>query len=182
MGGLLLGACAQQPISESVPGRVAAPDRPAESVSAEVKSANEAQPPQAAKRSQGVAHAHSDHDSKHGGTFFMALDNKHHLEGVLLPTGVFRVFIYDEYSRPLKVTDLGKIRGKVIWGEADGSPEIPLLASEHAAALEAKAPGPIQFPVVLTLLLHFPGMAASERPELFTFPFSHYSPSNREGP
>src|ERR1700686_705280 len=37
--------------------------------------------------------AHMDHKSKHGGTFFMALDNKHHLEGILVPPGTFRVYL-----------------------------------------------------------------------------------------
>ena len=180
VGGLWLTSCAPQPTSET----------PSSAPATEVKSREpatvEATPKPAIERSEtgspqvdhpkAWAHAHSDHDSKHGGTFFMALDNKHHLEGVLLPPGVFRIFVYDEYTRPLNAASLAKIRGKVIWGDSDGSPEVSLQEALHGSALEAKAPGTMRFPVVLTLLLHFPGMAASAKAELFTFPFSHYTP------
>jgi hypothetical protein len=81
----------------------------------------------------------------------------------------------------LTATEIAKTSGKVIWGEAEGSPETPLQISEHHAALEAKAPASVRFPVVLTLLLRFPGMATTDRPELFTFPFSHYSEPGSRG-
>ena len=124
--------------------------------------------------------AHQDHDAKHGGTFFMALDNKHHLEGVLDPPGVFHVYLYDDHTRPVSRQVLNQAKAKVIWGEQDGAPEIELKPSADGAVLEAPAPGAMQFPVTLTLLVRFPGAPAASRPELFTFPFSHFSHSQPE--
>lgn len=119
--------------------------------------------------------AHRDHHSKHGGTFFMGLDNRHHLEGTLDPPGVFRVYVYDAYTKPVSAEELGEVQAKVIWGEQDGAPEIELKPNAEGTVLEAEAPDPIHFPLTLTLLCRFPGEAPTSRPELFTFPFSHYS-------
>ena len=119
--------------------------------------------------------AHADHDSKHGGTFFMALDNRHHLEGVLERPGLFHVYIYDAYTQPVSAEELGKAQATVIWGNQDGAPEIELKPNAEGTALEGKAPGPVRFPVSLTLLCRFPGASPTSRAELFTFPFSHYS-------
>ena len=135
--------------------------------------AYEPAPPDAAA-TRAPMHAHSDHDSKHGGTFFMAMDNKHHLEGVLVPPGVFRVYLYDEYTRPVSPEDLARTQAEVIWGDVDGAPKIPLKPSQDGAMLEVPAPEPVRFPITLTLLMRFPGMAANQRAELFTFPISHY--------
>ena len=123
----------------------------------------------------GEGATHQDHDSRHGGTFFMALDNKHHLEGTLEQPGVFRVYVYDAYTHPVSREDLGKVDAKVIWGVQDGALEIDLKPNASGSALEASAPEPVRFPVTLTLLCRFPGAPANSRPELFTFPFSHYS-------
>jgi hypothetical protein len=136
--------------------------------------ADEAAPP-------APTHAHSDHDSKHGGTFFMALDNKHHLEGVLLPPSVFRVYLYDEYTRPLSRAGLEQTQSEVIWGDVDGAPKIPLKLSQDGATLDATPQEPVRFPVTLTLLVRLPGSAPNQRPELFTFPFSHYSNLQPDG-
>jgi hypothetical protein len=119
--------------------------------------------------------AHQDHNAKHGGTFFMGLDNRHHLEGTLVPPDLFRVYIYDAYTHPVSAEELGKVQATVIWGEQDGAPEIDMKPNAEETAFEAQAPEPIQFPLTLTLLVRFPGESPTARPELFTFPFSHYS-------
>jgi hypothetical protein len=119
--------------------------------------------------------AHRDHNPKHGGTFFMALDNKHHLEGVLAAPGVFEVYLYDDHTRPVSREQLNQAHMTVIWGDQDDAPKIDLKPRPDGTLLEAHAPGAMHFPVTLTLLVHFPGAPASAKPELFTFPFSHYS-------
>ncbi|MBI4463999.1 MAG: hypothetical protein HY647_04780 [Acidobacteria bacterium] len=125
---------------------------------------------------------HRDHDPKHGGTFFMALDDKHHLEGVLLPPAAFRVYLYDAYSRPLPPQELKEAEGKVLWGDSLDAPPIPLRLAADLQCLEAVLDTPARFPVTLTLVLKLPGSSPEARPELFTFPFSHYSEHHAEDP
>ncbi len=124
---------------------------------------------------------HRDHNPKHGGTFFMALDNKHHLEGVLLPSGTFCVYLYDAHTQPLGHAELHQTSGVVQWGDSDGAPETLLAVDEDAHRLEAAFGQEVEFPVTLTLLLRLPGSPPDAKPELFTFPFSHYSEQTSDG-
>jgi hypothetical protein len=119
--------------------------------------------------------AHQDHNPKHGGIFFMAMDEKHHLEGVLEPPGIFRVYVYDEYTKPLAKDKMKQVSGTVQMGESDDAPKLPLVLSKDGKTMELPLPPGTKLPVTLTLLMRFPGMAADARPELFTFPFNKYT-------
>jgi hypothetical protein len=125
--------------------------------------------------------AHMDHKSKHGGTFFMALDNKHHLEGILVPPGTFRVYLYDDHTKPLKAEETRKASGTVQVGESDEAPKIDLAPGKKKETLEANLGNGVKFPVTLTMLLHLPGMELDAKPELFDFKFTQFTDEHGPG-
>ena len=118
---------------------------------------------------------HEDHDPKHGGVFFMALDNKHHLEATLTPEGLFRVYLYDEFTELLPPDKVGECEGTVHWGEFPDPPGTPLGVGAAPGTVEAKLDREVEFPVTLTLLLRLPETVSGGEPELFTFVFDDYS-------
>jgi len=125
--------------------------------------------------------AHLDHTPRHGGTFFMALDNRHHLEGVLLPPGIFCVYLYDARSRPLFGDALRQASGTVQWGGSLEAPETSLAPAVDGTRLETAFEGKLQFPLTLNLRMRLPGAPAGARPEVFTFPFSHFTREHSGG-
>jgi hypothetical protein len=125
--------------------------------------------------------AHADHKPKHGGTFFMCLDNDHHLEGVLLPPGTFRLYLYDDHTKPLKADQVKLARGTIQIGDSEDAPQIALGPGKKKEALEAAVGADVKFPVAITLLLHLPGMAPDAKPELFNFTFSKFTDENGPG-
>jgi hypothetical protein len=99
---------------------------------------------------------HGNHNPRHGGQFFMAPDNWHHLEGTYPRDRTFRLYIYDDYSRPLSRADLRQVEGRVVTQETfDAATRIttevetfPLRASRNGAYLEARI-GPARLPLEL---------------------------------
>lgn len=119
---------------------------------------------------------HSDHSPKHGGTFFMASDNWHHMEGVLASATEFRIYLYDNFTKPIsakgyegtasvvrqdsKGDDLGQTLKLNLQPNADGSFLTVAIPPEYVA--------PLDFRVYITL-------QKGEKPSLFNFTFDNPS-------
>lgn len=117
--------------------------------------------------------AHQDHSAKHGGTFFMAADKKHHLEGTVSDKKEFRVYFYDEYTKPIaaeRFTAEGKARTK---GKDDEKP-LKLIVGPEKAFLTAQVDAAVAFPIQVKLYIDFKN---GEKPQLFDFEFD--SPSKK---
>jgi hypothetical protein len=114
-----------------------------------------------------VRRPHGNHNAQHGGQFFMAPDNWHHLEGVYPKAGVFRLHVYDDYSKPLSTSQLRRVTGSVTT--ANGA--APLTPVPGADFLEARIPE-TAWPVSVTAKVAFtPGSPGSR----FDFTFTTYS-------
>jgi hypothetical protein len=151
------------------------------STGARRNSAQNMPPSQGSASGESEEKAHMDHKAKHGGTFFMCLDNSHHLEGVLLPPGTFRVYLYDDHTKPLKAEQVRETSGTIQIGDSEDAPKIALGPGKKKEALEAALGSEIKFPVPITLLLHLPGMAPDEKPELYNFTFTQFTDEHGPG-
>jgi hypothetical protein len=76
-----------------------------------------------------------DHSPLHGGQFFMAANNYHHIEGALPQPGEFALYVYDDYKKPL---DPRNFAGEVVFETYDKAKEEWL---EARYPLEAGEPG-----------------------------------------
>jgi hypothetical protein len=123
--------------------------------------------------------AHGDHNPKHGGIFFMAPDNWHHLEGTYPAAGRFRIYIYDDYSRPLPIAEARKVRGRVVTKEmfdakAGTTRELasaPLVLARNGAFFEARI-DPIALPAKMTAKISF---RSDDKESRFDFVFPMHS-------
>jgi hypothetical protein len=92
------------------------------------------------------AAAHMDHSPLHGGQFFMAQNNYHHLEGTLSEPGVFRLYVYDDFKRPI---DPRNFAGRVVFERYDletgefSETSFPLDAVGGADYLSSRIPEPL---------------------------------------
>jgi hypothetical protein len=102
--------------------------------------------------------------------FFMADDNWHHLEGTLQPGGVFRVYFYNDYTRPISAKTFS---GQAVVKNADGR-EVQSLAMKNGRidnVLEAAIRGRA-LPLSVSLKVRF---KPDDRDRLFDFTFQDYS-------
>lgn len=111
--------------------------------------------------------AHGNHNPQHGGGFFMAPDNWHHLEGAYFSPGTFRLYLYDDFTRPLPLTQVRATKARLIL--PNEGKEIPL--ARNGRFLEAKI-GKLPFPAVMQAKVKFQADAPEHH---FDFTFEKYS-------
>jgi hypothetical protein len=112
---------------------------------------------------------HGDHNPKHGGQFFMA-PNNWHIEVTHPGAGVFRLYVYDEYSRPFIPNGF---TGRVISvPDATGKPtDVSIPFTRARSNLEARIPK-LALPATIAVKVRFQANDAEYR---FDFPFYEYS-------
>lgn len=114
--------------------------------------------------------AHADHNPKHGGVFFMAPDNWHHLEGTLASDHELRIYVYDNFTQPTKTDDIsGELKAQPVndQDEAVGQPvTVPIKPVQGKPYLIARLPENIKPPYQTEARLQFP-----KQKEKFLFNF-----------
>jgi hypothetical protein len=126
-----------------------------------------------------VQSTHANHNPRHGGLFFMAPDLWHHLEGTYESDQAFRVFLYDDYTKPLSPDLAKQVTGRIVTDErfdaaTKTTKEItafPLKLSADGDYLEAKV-GRLKFPAEVTAKLKFKNGDQEYR---FDFTFAEFS-------
>ena len=88
---------------------------------------------------------HGNHNPQHGGQFFMAPDNWHHLEGAFPQPGLVRIYLYDDYTKPLPSDQVRLVKGRIVTKESvDPATQVrkevafPLALSRDRRYLEAR--------------------------------------------
>jgi heavy metal-binding protein len=112
--------------------------------------------------------AHGNHNPQHGGLFFMAPDNWHHLEGTYRDGGVFRMYLYDDFTKPLARDQVRLMTGRILM---KGGASIPLVPVQNGRYLEAKI-GKLPFPAEMAAKLQFKSTSPEHH---FDFTFPEYS-------
>src|SRR6476620_1594233 len=124
--------------------------------------------------------AHGDHNPRHGGQFFMATDAWRPVEGTYPANGLFRVFFYDNFTKPLPLRGKG-IAGSLAIRDAKDN-EIataPLAIGKNGSTMEAKIPAAnAALPLRATVKLKFSDKIP-EQP--FDFQFNDYSKDTAAG-
>ena len=86
---------------------------------------------------------HGDHNPKHGGSFLMA-SNNWHLEVTHPANGLFRLYIYDAYSKPFAPPGLAAriVEANTVPGHDTRQPvAVPFTPVPRGGYLEARLPG-----------------------------------------
>jgi hypothetical protein len=123
-----------------------------------------------------VQSTHANHNPQHGGLFFMAPDMWHHLEGAYLQDETFRVYLYNDYTKPLPPDLARQVTGRVVLKETFETATrttkellaVPLSLAAGGEYLEARV-GRLTLPAAMTAKLKFKRDADEYRFD-FTFP------------
>jgi hypothetical protein len=110
---------------------------------------------------------HGNHNPQHGGQFFMAPDNWHHVEGAYVAPDIFRLYLYDDFTKPLAMAKVHETTGRLTITNSGKE----VLLSRNGRFLQARI-GKLAFPTTMQARVKF----QAEAPEhVFDFSFETYS-------
>jgi hypothetical protein len=118
-----------------------------------------------------ASRAHGNHNPQHGGLFFMAADNVHHLEGAYLPSGVFRMYFYDEFTKPQSLAAMKDITAKLIVKDSRTGKDTTYSLVRSGRYLQATI-GKLPLPAEMYANVKF---APAGKDNRFDFTFPAYS-------
>ena len=115
--------------------------------------------------------AHGDHNPRHGGQFFMASDKWHHLEGTYPERGLFRLYLFDNFTKPLAVREA---TGRAVTREENGKEveAFQLTPKGDASIFEARLGKNVTLPLTVTAKIKFSKNQPEQR---FDFAFTELS-------
>ncbi len=119
---------------------------------------------------------HGDHNPRHGGTLFMADDAWHHVEGAYPSAGLFRVYFYDDFTKPMAPKGFA---GRAVMKDLTGKDiaAVPLKAGRISNTMEARIPD-ATLPLVVQLQV---GFKPGDRERKFDFSFQQYTKDSSTG-
>ena len=124
-----------------------------------------------AKKKTYAPRAHGNHNPQHGGLFFMAADNTHHLEGAYLSSGVFRMYFYDAFTKPQPPAEMRSVKAALMVKDAKSGKVQTYALAPGRGYLQA-AIGKLPLPAEMYALVKFTPGGKDNR---FDFTFPAYS-------
>jgi hypothetical protein len=124
--------------------------------------------------------AHGNHNPQHGGLFFMASDNTHHLEGAYLSTGTFRMYFYDEFTKPQTLANVKNYKATLMVKDPKTGRDTPYSLVRSGRYLQASI-GRLPLPAEMYALVKFAPASKDNRFD-FTFPAYSKEPHALSGP
>jgi hypothetical protein len=115
--------------------------------------------------------AHGNHNPQHGGLFFMAADNTHHLEGAYLSSGLFRMYFYDEFTKPQKLAAVKNYKATLNVKDAKTGKDTTYSLVRSGTYLQAQI-GKLPMPAEMYATVTFAPAGKGNR---FDFTFPAYS-------
>jgi hypothetical protein len=116
--------------------------------------------------------AHGDHNPRHGGQFFMASDAWHHIEGTYPQAGLFRLYFYDNFTKPMAAKSFG---GTIVVRDAADKEiaKVALTPGPVSNTMDARIPAAqAGLPLRVTASVRF---SETGKEQGFDFQFNEYS-------